>query len=53
VLVLDLHMRRGLSLSTIAELRAASPTTAIVILTTVSTGDGQPTCVSAVLPLPS
>ncbi len=33
VLVLDLHMRRDLSLSTISELRLASPDTAIVILT--------------------
>jgi two-component system response regulator NreC len=33
VLVLDLHMRRDLSLSTISELRVASPDTAIVILT--------------------
>lgn len=33
VLVLDLHMRRELSLSTITELRVASPGTAIVILT--------------------
>ena len=33
VLVLDLHMRRELSLSTISELRVASPLTAIVILT--------------------
>ena len=33
VLVLDLHMGRELSLSTITELRAASPETAVVILT--------------------
>ena len=33
VLVLDLHMRRELSLSVLSELRAASPRTAIVILT--------------------
>jgi two-component system response regulator NreC len=33
VLVLDLHMRRELSLSTISELRVVSPGTAIVILT--------------------
>ncbi len=33
VLVLDLHMGRELSLSTIAELRATSPVTAVVILT--------------------
>ncbi len=33
VLVLDLHMGRDLSLSTLSELRAASPATAVVILT--------------------
>jgi two-component system, NarL family, response regulator NreC len=33
VLVLDLHMKRELSLSMLSELRAASPSTAIVILT--------------------
>lgn len=33
VLVLDLHMRRDLSLGTLAELRAASPITRVVILT--------------------
>lgn len=33
VLLLDLHMRRELSLSTIAELRLLSPSTAVVILT--------------------
>jgi two-component system response regulator NreC len=33
VLVLDLHMGRELSLSALAELRAASPTTRVVILT--------------------
>jgi two-component system response regulator NreC len=33
VLVLDLHMGRDLSLSTLTELRAASPATAVVILT--------------------
>jgi two-component system, NarL family, response regulator NreC len=33
VLVLDLHMGRELSLSTLAELRAVSPPTAVVILT--------------------
>jgi two-component system response regulator NreC len=33
VLVLDLHMRSNLSLSTIAELRSASPSTGVVILT--------------------
>jgi two-component system response regulator NreC len=33
VLVLDLHMRHELSLSTISELRVVSPETAIVILT--------------------
>jgi two-component system response regulator NreC len=33
VLVLDLHMGRELSLSTVAELRLASPSTAVVILT--------------------
>lgn len=33
VLVLDLHLRRELSLGAISELRAISPTTAIVILT--------------------
>jgi two-component system response regulator NreC len=33
VLVLDLHMGRELSLTTLSELRAASPTTAVLILT--------------------
>ena len=33
VLVLDLHMGRELSLSTVSELRSASPVTAVVILT--------------------
>ena len=33
VLVLDLHMGRELSLSSVAELRLASPSTAVVILT--------------------
>jgi two-component system response regulator NreC len=33
VLVLDLHMRRDLSLSAMSEVRAASPATAVVILT--------------------
>lgn len=33
VLVLDLHMRRELSLGTLAELRLLSPSTAVVILT--------------------
>jgi two-component system, NarL family, response regulator NreC len=33
VLVLDLHMGRELSLSTVADLRLASPSTAVVILT--------------------
>jgi two-component system response regulator NreC len=33
VLVLDLHMRRDLSLTALAEFRSASPSTAVVILT--------------------